>query len=168
MAVGKGMAMPRTIIGKLKGEGIRVAMVAGRFNEFITNKLVEGATDCLVRHGVSEEDITLVWCPGAYEMPLVAQKMVETGKYDTVICVGAVIRGQTPHFDYIASQVSRGLAQVNLASGIPVMFGVITSDTIEQAIERAGTKSGNKGFDAASGALEMVNLLRAIEGKTKK
>ena len=160
--------MSRTIIGKLKGEGIRVVLVAGRFNEFITNKLVEGATDCLVRHGVSEEDITLVWCPGAYEMPLVAQKLVETKKYDAVICVGAVIRGQTPHFDYIASQVSRGLAQVNLASGIPVMFGVITSDTIEQAIERAGTKSGNKGFDAASGALEMVNLLRAIEGKSKK
>ena len=160
--------MSRTIIGKLKGEGIRVVLVAGRFNEFITNKLVEGATDCLVRHGVSEEDITLVWCPGAYEMPLVAQKLVETKKYDAVICVGAVIRGQTPHFDYIASQVSRGLAQVNLASGIPVMFGVITSDTIEQAVERAGTKSGNKGFDAASGALEMVNLLRAIEGKSKK
>ena len=160
--------MSRTIVGKLKGEGVKVALVAGRFNEFITNKLVDGATDCLVRHGVSEEDITLVWCPGSFEMPLVAQKLAATGKYDTIVCVGAVIRGQTPHFDYVAGQVARGIAQVNLASGIPVMFGVITSDNIEQAIERAGTKSGNKGFDAAVGALEMVNLLKNIEGKGGK
>jgi len=155
--------MPHKIVGKLKGEGVKVALVAGRFNEFITNKLVDGAMDCLVRHGVSEDDITVVWCPGSFEMPLVTQKLVATGKYDAVICVGAVIRGQTPHFDYVAGQVARGIAQVNLASGVPVMFGVITSDTIEQAIERAGTKAGNKGFDAAAGALEMVNLLRSID-----
>jgi len=159
--------MARTIIGELKGDGLKLALVAGRFNEFITNKLVDGATDCLLRHGVSQDDIALAWCPGAFEMPLVAQKLAATARFDAVICLGAVIRGQTPHFDYVAGQVARGIAQVNLASGVPVLFGVITSDTIEQAIERAGTKAGNKGFDAAGAALEMVNLLKNIEGSAK-
>lgn len=160
---GKGLTVARTIVGELKGNGLKLAIVAGRFNEFITSRLVAGATDCLVRHGVSADDVTLVWCPGAFEMPLVAQKLTASDKYDAVICLGAVIRGQTPHFDYVAGQVARGVAQVNLVSGIPVLFGIITSDTIEQAIERAGTKAGNKGSDAAASAIEMVNLLKNIE-----
>ena len=143
-------------------EGMKVGIVAARFNEIIVNKLLGGAVDGLVRHGVEEENITAAWVPGAFEIPLTAQKMAQSGKYDAVICVGAVIRGSTSHYDYVCSEVSKGIAQVSLASSVPVMFGVLTTDTIEQAIERAGTKSGNKGFDCATGAIEMVNLLREI------
>lgn len=157
--------MVRTVIGELVGEGLKFALVAARFNEFITGKLVDGCLDGLKRHGVADEAVTLAWCPGAFEMPLVAQKLAGSGKYDAVICLGAVIRGQTPHFDYVAGQVARGVAQVNLESGVPTIFGVLTTDTIEQAIGRAGTKEGNKGFDAANAAIEMVNLLRKIDGK---
>ena len=148
--------------GELKGDGLKPVLVAGRFNEFITNKLVSGATDCLVRHGVSEDDITAVWCPGSFEMPLVAQKLAATGKYDVIICLGAVIRGETPHFDYIAAEATKGLAQTSLESGMPIAFGVLTANTLEQAIDRAGAKSGNKGFDAAMSAVEMGNLMRTL------
>ena len=157
--------MVRTVIGELTGKGLKFALVAARFNEFITGRLVEGCLDGLKRHGVADEAVTLAWCPGAFEMPLVAQKLAGSGKYDAVICLGAVIRGQTPHFDYVAGQVARGVAQVNLQSGVPTIFGVLTTDTIEQAIERAGTKEGNKGFDAANAAIEMVNLLGKIDSK---
>lgn len=149
--------------GKLAAEHIRVGIVAARFNEFITSKLLSGAIDCLKRENVSEEDIETAWVPGAFEIPLVASKMAESKKYDAVICLGAVIRGSTSHYDYVCSEVSKGIAQVSLASGIPVMFGVLTTDNIEQAIERAGTKAGNKGFECAQGAIEMVNLLRSLE-----
>ena len=143
-------------------EGMKVGIVASRFNEIIVNKLLGGAVDGLVRHGVEDENITAAWVPGAFEIPTAASKMAASGKYDAVICVGAVIRGSTSHYDYVCSEVSKGIAQVSLASSVPVMFGVLTTDTIEQAIERAGTKSGNKGFDCATGAIEMVNLLREI------
>ncbi len=149
--------------GALLGKGLKVAVVVARFNEFITGKLLSGAQDALTRHGVSEEDIDVAWVPGSFEIPLVAQKLAMSKKYDAVICLGTVIRGATPHFEYIAAEVSKGVAKVGLDSGIPVMFGVITSDTIEQAIERAGTKAGNKGFDAAVGAIEMANLLKKID-----
>ena len=150
----------RTLEGNYSGEGLKIAIVAARFNEFITSKLVSGAEDCLLRHGVSGDDITLAWVPGAFEIPLVAKSLAMSGAYDAVICVGAVIRGATSHYDYVCAEVSKGIAQVGLESGIPVLFGVLTTDTIEQAIERAGTKAGNKGTDCAMGALEMVNLLR--------
>ena len=153
----------RTIEGKVVASGIKVGIVAARFNEFITNKLVGGAIDGLVRHDVNENDIDVAWVPGAFEIPLIAQKMAATGKYDAVICVGAVIRGSTSHYDYVCSEVSKGIANVSLNAGIPVMFGVLTTDTIEQAIERAGTKAGNKGYDCALGAIEMVNLIKNIE-----
>lgn len=143
---------------------MRVGIVAGRFNEFIVGKLLSGAIDGLVRHGVDEEDITTAWVPGAFEIPLIAAKMANSGKYDAVICLGAVIRGATSHYDYVCAEVSKGVAQVSLSAGIPVLFGVLTTDTIEQAIERAGTKGGNKGFDCAVSAVEMVNLIREIEG----
>ena len=143
-------------------EGMKVGIVASRFNEIIVNKLLGGAVDGLVRHGVEDENITAAWVPGAFEISTAASKMAASGKYDAVICVGAVIRGSTSHYDYVCSEVSKGIAQVSLASSVPVMFGVLTTDTIEQAIERAGTKSGNKGFDCATGAIEMVNLLREI------
>ena len=152
----------RVLEGKVVAQGIRVGIVAARFNEFITSKLVGGALDGLKRHNVKEEDIDGAWVPGAFEIPLIASKMAKSKKYDAVICVGAVIRGSTSHYDYVCSEVSKGIAQVSLASSVPVMFGVLTTDTIEQAIERAGTKSGNKGFDCATGAIEMVNLLREI------
>ena len=152
----------RVLEGKVVAQGIRVGIVAARFNEFITSKLVGGALDGLKRHDVKEEDIDVAWVPGAFEIPLIASEMAKCGKYDAVICVGAVIRGSTSHYDYVCSEVSKGIAQVSLASSVPVMFGVLTTDTIEQAIERAGTKSGNKGFDCATGAIEMVNLLREI------
>ena len=148
--------------GKLVSKSIKVGIVAARFNEFITSKLLSGAMDGLLRHDVQEEDIHVAWVPGAFEIPLIASEMAKCGKYDAVICVGAVIRGSTSHYDYVCSEVSKGIAQVSLASSVPVMFGVLTTDTIEQAIERAGTKSGNKGFDCATGAIEMVNLLREI------
>ncbi|MFP4374508.1 MAG: 6,7-dimethyl-8-ribityllumazine synthase [Spirochaetaceae bacterium] len=145
--------------GKLSAQGKKFAIVVSRFNSFITEKLLEGATDCLLRHGGADEDITLARVPGSWEIPLVAKRAVESGRYDAVICLGAVIRGDTPHFDYVAAEVSKGIAAVSLESGVPVSFGVLTTDTVDQAIDRAGTKAGNKGFDAAQSALEMVNLL---------
>ena len=153
----------KTLEGKLVAKGIRVGIVAARFNEFITSKLLSGAMDGLVRHDVQEEDIHVAWVPGAFEIPLIAAKMAKSGKYDAVIALGAVIRGSTSHYDYVCSEVSKGVANVALSSDIPVMFGVLTTDTIEQAIERAGTKAGNKGAECAQGAIEMVNLIRALE-----
>ncbi len=153
----------RTLEGKLVSEnGIKVGIVAARFNEFITSKLVGGALDGLKREDVKDEDIDVAWVPGAFEIPLIASKMAKSRKYDAIICVGAVIRGSTSHYDYVCSEVSKGIAQVSLANDLPVMFGVLTTDTIEQAIERAGTKAGNKGFECAQGAIEMVNLIREI------
>ncbi|AFM00610.1 MULTISPECIES: 6,7-dimethyl-8-ribityllumazine synthase [Desulfitobacterium] len=152
-----------TYEGKLIAEGLKFGIVAARFNEFITNKLVGGALDALRRHGVAESDIEIAWVPGAFEIPLVAQKMAETQKYDAVICLGAVIRGATPHFDFVSAEVSKGVAHVGLETKLPVIFGVLTTDTIEQAIERAGTKAGNKGFDSAITAIETVNLLKMIQ-----
>ncbi|WOO37714.1 6,7-dimethyl-8-ribityllumazine synthase [Anaerocolumna sp. AGMB13020] len=149
--------------GNLIAKQIKVGIAAARFNEFITSKLLSGALDCLKRHEIEETDIEIAWVPGAFELPLIAAKMAASGKYDTVICLGAVIRGSTSHYDYVCSEVSKGIAHVSLTSGIPVMFGVLTTENIEQAIERAGTKGGNKGFDCASGAIEMVNLIRAIQ-----
>ena len=148
--------------GKLIAEGLKFGIVVARFNEFITNKLLSGAMDGLKRHGVQEADVDVAWVPGAFEIPLAAKKMAESKKYDAVLCLGAVIRGSTPHFDYVCAEVSKGIAQVGLSSGIPVAFGVLTTETIEQAIERAGTKAGNKGFDAALTAIEMANLLKNI------
>ncbi|WP_195267843.1 6,7-dimethyl-8-ribityllumazine synthase [Eubacterium sp. 1001713B170207_170306_E7] len=149
--------------GKLVSKEIKVGIVASRFNEFITSKLLSGALDGLKRHEVKEEDIDVAWVPGAFEIPLIAAKMAECGKYDAVICVGSVIRGSTSHYDYVCNEVSKGIAHVSLNSEIPVMFGVLTTENIEQAIERAGTKAGNKGFDCAIGAIEMVNLIHEIE-----
>ena len=149
--------------GKVVSEGMKVGIVAARFNEFIVSKLVAGAEDALLRHDVKEEDIDLAWVPGAFEIPLIASKMAKSGKYDAVIALGAVIRGSTSHYDYVCAEVSKGVATVSLNSDIPVMFGILTTDTIEQAIERAGTKAGNKGADCAQGAIEMVNLIRALE-----
>ena len=143
-------------------QGMKVGIVAARFNEIIVNKLLGGAVDGLVRHGVEEENITAAWVPGAFEIPVVAKKMAMSGKYDAVICLGAVIRGATSHYDYVCNEVSKGIASVSLESGIPVMFGVVTTENIEQAIERAGTKAGNKGYDCALGAIEMVNLLKQM------
>lgn len=143
-------------------EGMKVGIVASRFNEFITNKLLGGAVDGLVRHGADEKNITVAWIPGAFEIPLVAQKMAKSGKYDAIICVGAVIRGSTTHYDYVCNEVSKGIAHVSLETGVPVMFGVVTTENIEQAIERAGTKAGNKGYDCALSAIEMVNLIGQI------
>ena len=150
--------------GKLVSEGIRVGVVCARFNEFIVAKLLSGCRDMLLRHNVKEDDISVAWVPGAFEIPLIASKMAKSGKYDAVIALGAVIRGSTSHYDYVCSEVSKGIANVALNSDVPVMFGVLTTDTIEQAIERAGTKAGNKGADCAEGAIEMVNLIRAMEG----
>ena len=153
----------RVLEGNVVAKGIRVGIVAARFNEFITSKLVGGALDGLKRHDVKEEDIDVAWVPGAFEIPLIASKMAKSKKYDAVICVGAVIRGSTSHYDYVCSEVSKGIANVSLNSDIPVMFGVLTTDNIEQAIERAGSKAGNKGYECATGAIEMVNLIRALE-----
>lgn len=153
----------RVLEGKLVASGLKVGIVAARFNEFIVSKLVAGARDGLLRHDVKDEDIDLAWVPGAFEIPLIASKMAKSGKYDAVICLGAVIRGATSHYDYVCSEVSKGIASVSLTSDIPVMFGVLTTDNIEQAIERAGTKAGNKGYDCALGAIEMVNLVRQLE-----
>ncbi|MGN0307616.1 MAG: 6,7-dimethyl-8-ribityllumazine synthase [Lachnospiraceae bacterium] len=154
----------KTLEGKLVAKGIKVGIVAGRFNEFITGKLLEGALDGLLRHEVKEEDIEVAWVPGAFEIPLIASKMAKSRKYDAIICLGAVIRGSTTHYDYVCSEVSKGIAAVSLNADIPVMFGVLTTENIEQAIERAGTKAGNKGYDCALGAIEMVNLIREIDG----
>ena len=153
----------RTLEGKVVAKEMKVGIVAARFNEFIVSKLVAGARDGLLRHDVKDEDIDLAWVPGAFEIPLIASKMAKSGKYDAVICLGAVIRGATSHYDYVCSDVSKGIANVSLASDIPVMFGILTTDNIEQAIERAGTKAGNKGYDCALGAIEMVNLVRTLE-----
>lgn len=149
--------------GNLVSSDIKIGVVAARFNEFITSKLLSGAMDGLLRHDVREEDISVAWVPGAFEIPLIASKMAQSGKYDAVICLGAVIRGSTSHYDYVCNEVSKGIASVSLSTGVPVMFGVITTENIEQAIERAGTKAGNKGYDCALGAIEMVNLLREME-----
>jgi len=154
--------MSKTYEGNLIGKGLKFGVVVSRFNEFFSGKLLEGAQDALLRHGVSETDIEIAWTPGSFEIPLIAQKMAETKKYNAVICLGAVIRGGTPHFDYIASEVAKGIANVGLKTGVPVIFGVITTDTLEQAIERSGTKDGNKGFDAAVSAIEMANLVKAM------
>lgn len=153
-----------TFEGKLVSQNIRVGIVAARFNEFIVGKLVGGAMDALLRHDVREEDIDLAWVPGAFEIPLIAKKMAESGKYDAVICLGAVIRGATSHYDLVCNEAAKGIAHVSLDSGVPVLFGVVTTESIEQAIERAGSKAGNKGYDSAMAAIEMVNLVRAIEG----
>jgi 6,7-dimethyl-8-ribityllumazine synthase len=148
--------------GTLNAEGLRVGIVVARFNSFITERLVEGALDCLVRHGADEESVTVARVPGSWEIPLIAQKMARSGAYDGVICLGAVIRGSTPHFDYVAAEVSKGVAAVSLDTGLPVTFGVLTTDTVDQAVERAGTKAGNKGWDAALGLIEMVSLDRLL------
>ena len=154
--------MSTMIEGKLNATGKRVALVASRFNEMITKKLLEGAIDCLVRHNGSPESLTIVRVPGAFEIPMVAQRLAKSGNYDAIVCLGAVIRGNTPHFDYVAAEVSKGVAAVGLQSGIPVIFGVLTTDTIEQAVERAGAKAGNKGWDAAMAAIEMIDLYAQI------
>lgn len=152
----------KIIEGKLNAKGLKFGIVVGRFNEFISSKLLGGAIDALKRHDVSDDEIEVAWAPGSYEIPLVAKKMAKSGKYDAIICLGAVIRGSTPHFDVVANEVAKGVAHVGLETEIPVIFGVLTTDSIEQAIERAGTKSGNKGFDAAMAAIEMANLMKAF------
>ncbi|RLC68919.1 MAG: 6,7-dimethyl-8-ribityllumazine synthase [Chloroflexi bacterium] len=154
--------MGKVYEGKLLGEGLRFGVVVSRFNDFITKRLLEGAQDALLRHGVKEEDIEVAWTPGSFEIPLVAEKMAATRKYNAIISLGAVIRGGTPHFEYIASEVTKGVAKVSLDTGVPVIYGIITADTLEEAIERAGTKMGNTGFKAAETALEMANLLQAL------
>lgn len=155
--------MPNVIEGHLSGEGLKIGIIGGRFNEFITSKLLEGSLDCLKRHSVDLDKVDIAWVPGAYEIPLAAQKMARTNNYDAIICLGAVIRGSTPHFDYVSSEVTKGIAKVSLDENVPVIFGVITTDTIEQAIERAGTKAGNKGWDAALGAIEMASLFKKFD-----
>lgn len=148
--------------GHLQGKGIKVGIVISRFNEFISTKLLGGANDALIRHGILEEDVEIAWVPGAFEIPIVAQKMASSSKYDTVICLGCIIRGATPHFDFVAAESAKGIAAISMKTECPVMYGVLTTDTIEQAIERSGTKAGNKGWDVAIGAIEMVNLLKSF------
>ena len=155
--------MPRVLEGQLSAEGFKFGIIVSRFNDFISSRLVEGAMDALLRHGATEEQVSVVRVPGAFEIPLTAKKLAESGRYDAVICLGAVIRGSTPHFDYVAAEVSKGIASVALESRIPVTFGVLTTDNLEQAIERAGSKSGNKGYDGAMAAIEMVNLFKELE-----
>ena len=152
----------RILEGNVVAEGIKIGIVAARFNEFIVSKLVGGAQDACVRHGVNDEDIDLAWVPGAFEIPIVAKKMAASGKYDAVLCLGAVIKGSTSHYDYVCAEVSKGTAMVGLETGVPTLFGILTTDNIEQAIERAGTKAGNKGYDVACSAIEMVNLMKNI------
>ena len=152
----------KVLEGYLNGKGLKIGIVAARFNEFIVSKLVSGAEDALVRHGVDGDDISIAWVPGAFEIPTIAQKMAKSGKYDAILCLGAVIRGATSHYDYVCNEVSKGTAHIALETGVPVMFGVLTTDTIEQAIERAGTKAGNKGYDVACSAIEMVDLARKM------
>ena len=154
--------MSKRFEGKLLGEGLKFGLVISRFNEFFTTKLLEGARDALLRHGVSEEDIEVAWVPGSFEIPLIALKLAQSQRYDAVICLGAVIRGGTPHFEYIAAEVTKGIAKIGLDTGLPIVNGVITTDTLEQAIERTGTKAGNKGFEAAVSAIEMANLAKVI------
>lgn len=153
----------KTYEGKLVADGLKFGVVVGRFNEFIGSKLLAGAVDALVRHGVEEDNIEIAWTPGAFEIPLIAKKMAQTERYDGVICLGAVIKGSTAHFDFVASEVSKGIAQGSMETGVPIIFGVLTTDTIEQAIERAGTKAGNKGFEAGVTAIEMANLLNVLD-----
>jgi len=155
--------MAKTYEGILTATDQKIVIVCSRFNEFITSKLLGGAMDALVRHGLPKDNVDMAWVPGAFEIPLIAQKLAATGKYEAVICLGAVIRGSTPHFDYVAAEVSKGVANASMATGVPIIFGVLTTDSIEQAIERAGTKAGNKGFEAAESAIEMANLMRSIE-----
>lgn len=155
--------MDKQYQGALLGEGLKFGIVVSRFNEFISGRLLEGAKDALVRHGVAAAGIEVAWTPGSFEIPLVAKKMAQSGRYDAVICLGAIIRGATPHFDYIAAEVSKGIANVGLETGVPVIFGVITAENLEQAIERAGAKAGNKGFSAGESAIEMANLLKAMK-----
>ncbi len=154
--------MPKNYEGQLSAEGLRVGIIVGRFNSFITERLLEGALDALHRHGAADEDISIYRVPGSFEIPLATKKLAEAGGCDAIICLGAVIRGATPHFDYVAAEVSKGVANVSLATGVPVIFGVLTTDTVEQAVERAGAKAGNKGFDAAMAAMEMANLLKQM------
>ena len=155
--------MPKIVEGQLSATGFRFGIIVARFNDFISSRLVEGAMDALLRHGATEEQVSVIKVPGAFEIPLTAKKLAESGRYDAVICLGAVIRGSTPHFDYVAAEVSKGIANVSLESRIPVTFGVLTTDNLEQAIERAGSKSGNKGYDSAMAAIEMVNLFKELE-----
>jgi len=155
--------MSKHFEGKLLGEGLRFGLVISRFNEFITKKLLEGAQDALLRHGVREEDIDIAWTPGSFEIPLIAKKLAQTKKYDAIICLATIVRGGTPHFQYISSEVTKGIANVGLETELPVIYGVITADTLEQAIERAGTKAGNRGFNAAMSAIEMANLVKSVE-----
>lgn len=152
----------KTLEGKLTAKNMKIAIVVARFNEFITSKLLSGCIDCLIRHEAADEDLTVAWVPGAFEIPMAAKKLAESGKYDAVICLGAVIRGATPHFDYVCAEASKGIAQVSMQTGIPVAFGVLTTENIQQAVERAGTKAGNKGVDCAMTAMEMVNLFKEM------
>ena len=154
--------MPQDVKGSLVGTGLKIALVASRFNNFITSKLVDGALDCLKRHGVADDDITVVWSPGSFELPLVAKRMAEAGGLDAIVCLGAVIRGGTPHFDFVASETAKGIAGVSLSTGVPTIFGVVTTDDLEQAIDRAGTRTGNRGAEAALSAIEMANLLKQL------
>lgn len=158
------MALGRVYEGRLNGGGLRVGIVVARFNEAITRQLLAGAQDALIRHGVDAEDVDVVWVPGSFEIPLAAQRLAASGNYQAVVCLGAVIRGETPHFEYVASQVSSGIAQVGLTTGVPTTFGVLTTDTVEQALARAGLKAGNRGYEAAVAAIEMANLLRSVGG----
>ena len=158
--------VPRVIEGQLNADGHRVGIVVARFNALIGNELLGGALDCLGRHGVDTDTVDVVWVPGAFEIPLMARKMAASGSYDAVVCLGAVIRGSTPHFDYVANEAAKGIAAASQETGVPVIFGVLTTDTIEQALERAGTKAGNKGWDVAMGAIEMVNVIRSLEGSS--
>lgn len=152
----------KTLEGKLTAKNMKIAIVVARFNEFITSKLLSGCIDCLIRHEAADEDLTVAWVPGAFEVPMAAKKLAESGKYDAVICLGAVIRGATPHFDYVCAEASKGIAQVSMQTGVPVAFGVLTTENIQQAVERAGTKAGNKGVDCAMTAMEMVNLFKEM------
>lgn len=152
----------KTLEGKLTAKNMKIAIVVARFNEFITSKLLSGCVDCLIRHEAADEDLTVAWVPGAFEIPIAAKKLAESGKYDAVICLGAVIRGATPHFDYVCAEASKGIAQVSMQTGVPVAFGVLTTENIQQAVERAGTKAGNKGVDCAMTAMEMVNLFKEM------
>lgn len=152
----------KTLEGKLTAKNMKIAIVVARFNEFITSKLLSGCVDCLIRHEAADEDLTVAWVPGAFEIPMAAKKLAESGKYDAVICLGAVIRGATPHFDYVCAEASKGISQVSMQTGVPVAFGVLTTENIQQAVERAGTKAGNKGVDCAMTAMEMVNLFKEM------
>ena len=152
----------KTLEGKLTAKNMKIAIVVARFNEFITSKLLSGCIDCLIRHEAADEDLTVAWVPGAFEIPMAAKKLAESGKYDAVICLGAVIRGATPHFDYVCAEASKGIAQVSMQTGVPVAFGVLTTENIQQAVERAGTQAGNKGVDCAMTAMEMVNLFKEM------